>query len=111
MTVRDGGERLIQIVNDEHASERPVLFCSGQFGERSGYQSKAPDWLVFFYTKAFPLCFLCPKISEFHNKLTCFFWQITGVNVTYFIHGQDLGLVALMDTNGDLYYYEFDAQG
>ena len=55
--------------------------------------------------------FPCPKISEFHNKLTCSFWQITGVNVTYFIHGQDLGLVALMDTNGDLYYYEFDAQG
>ena len=58
--------------------------------------------------KPFPCVF---SVQRFHIKLTCFFWQITGVNVTYFIHGQDLGLVALMDTNGDLYYYEFDAQG
>ena len=40
-----------------------------------------------------------------------FFQQITGGNVTHFIHCEDLGLVALIDMNGDLYYYEFDPLG
>ena len=40
-----------------------------------------------------------------------FFRQITGGNVTHFIHCEELGLVALIDMNGDLYYYEFDALG
>ncbi|XP_022790519.1 uncharacterized protein LOC111330000 [Stylophora pistillata] len=50
-------------------------------------------------------------IDPFGNPGADIVGQITGENVTYFIHCQDLGLVALMDTDGNLYYYEFDAQG
>jgi len=31
--------------------------------------------------------------------------------VTYFVHCGEFGLVALVDKNGDLFYYEFDGLG
>jgi len=31
--------------------------------------------------------------------------------VTHFVHCEEFGLVALVDMNGDLYYYEFDGTG
>ncbi|KAL9963565.1 hypothetical protein ACROYT_G027086 [Oculina patagonica] len=37
--------------------------------------------------------------------------QISGGNVMHFVHSEELGLVALIDVNGNAYYYEFDGLG
>ncbi|XP_068683141.1 uncharacterized protein [Montipora foliosa] len=50
-------------------------------------------------------------IDPFGNPGADVVGQISGGNVTYFVHCEELGLVALVDKNGNLFYYEFDGLG
>ncbi|XP_078355806.1 uncharacterized protein LOC144640574 [Oculina patagonica] len=50
-------------------------------------------------------------IDPFGNPGADIVGKISGGNVTHFVHCEELGLVALIDVNGELYYYEFDGLG
>ncbi|KAJ7392617.1 hypothetical protein OS493_010268 [Desmophyllum pertusum] len=50
-------------------------------------------------------------IDPFGNPGADIIGQISGGNITQFVHCEELGLVALIDMSGDVYYYEFDGLG
>ncbi|KAL9963573.1 hypothetical protein ACROYT_G027096 [Oculina patagonica] len=50
-------------------------------------------------------------VDPFGNPGADIVGKISGGNVTHFVHCEELGLVALIDVNGDFYYYEFDGLG